>query len=87
MYSETEVPEEVAELKETEEVAPVSESNGEDSEPKQEQEQQDSGSGQTFSYDQLKAKSDNPATGIDLKRREVGSLVNVFILVHTRNWY
>ncbi|XP_059462286.1 villin-3 [Corylus avellana] len=65
-----EVPEEVAEVKETEEVAPVSESNGEDSDPKQEQEQQDSGSGQTFGYDQLKAKSDNPATGIDLKRRE-----------------
>lgn len=87
MHSETEVPEEVAEVKETQEVAAVSKSNGEDSEPKQEQEQHDSGSSQTFSYDQLKAKSDNPATGIDFKRREVGSLINVFILVHTWNWY
>ncbi|XP_062168173.1 villin-3 isoform X2 [Alnus glutinosa] len=65
-----EVPEEVAEVKETQEVAAVSESNGEDSEPKQGQEQHDSGSSKTFSYDQLKAKSDNPATGIDFKRRE-----------------
>lgn len=26
----------------------------------------------TFSYDQLKSKSENPVTGIDFKRREVG---------------
>lgn len=69
--SETEHPQEVAAIKETEEVAARSESNGEDSEPKQETVQEnDSKSGQTFSYDQLKARSDNPATGIDFKRRE-----------------
>ncbi|XVF75782.1 hypothetical protein PTKIN_Ptkin13bG0214500 [Pterospermum kingtungense] len=48
---------------------------GEYSEPKQETEQQEeNGSGgtqSTFSYDQLKAKSENPVTGIDFKRREV----------------
>ncbi|GMY18854.1 villin-2 isoform X1 [Fagus crenata] len=69
--SETEHPQEVAAIKETEEVAARSESNGEDSEPKQETVQEnDSKSGQTFSYDQLKARSDNPVTGIDFKRRE-----------------
>ncbi|KAF3442688.1 hypothetical protein FNV43_RR16605 [Rhamnella rubrinervis] len=63
----------VAELKETEEVALPSDSNAEDSESKQETlpAKNDSGSsGSTFSYDQLKAKSDNPVTGIDFKRRE-----------------
>ncbi|KAK4580597.1 hypothetical protein RGQ29_024294 [Quercus rubra] len=69
--SESEGPQEVAEIKESEEVAPRSESNGGNSEPKQETVQEnDSGSGRTFSYDQLKAKSDNPVTGIDFKRRE-----------------
>ncbi|KAM4091917.1 hypothetical protein ACJW30_09G172500 [Castanea mollissima] len=69
--SDSEGPQEVAEIKESEEVAPRSESNGGDSEPKQETVQEnDSGSGRTFSYDQLKAKSDNPVTGIDFKRRE-----------------
>jgi hypothetical protein len=86
--SETEHPQEVAAIKETEEVAARSESNGEDSEPKQETVQEnDSKSGQTFSYDQLKARSDNPATGIDFKRREVGSVKNVFILFHMWNLY
>ncbi|XVE75601.1 hypothetical protein DITRI_Ditri12bG0106500 [Diplodiscus trichospermus] len=47
----------------------VSETNGVDSEPKQDE--NGSGSTQsTFSYDQLKAKSENPVTGIDFKRRE-----------------
>lgn len=66
-----------------EEVAPASESNGEDLEPKQEtaQEENDCGSRQTFSYDQLKAKSDNPVKGIDFKKREVGSIMNVRCLV------
>nr|XP_011468035.1 PREDICTED: villin-3-like [Fragaria vesca subsp. vesca] len=41
------------------------------SEPKQEQDENGSESCQsTFSYDQLRAKSDNPVTGIDFKRRE-----------------
>ncbi|KAG8648905.1 hypothetical protein MANES_08G051200v8 [Manihot esculenta] len=71
--SEEEIPEAAAEVKETEEVASVSESTGEDSEPKQDMEQKENGngsSGSTFSYDRLKARSDNPVTGIDFKRRE-----------------
>ncbi|KAG6638425.1 villin-3-like [Carya illinoinensis] len=68
----TEIPREVPLVKEAVEAAAVSQNNGEDSEPKQETVPEDNGSesGQTFTYDQLKAKSDNPATGIDLKRRE-----------------
>lgn len=61
----------VAEVKEVEEVAPASENNV--LEPKQEttEDENDSESSlSTFSYDQLKAKSDNPVTGIDFKRRE-----------------
>ncbi|XP_017977028.1 PREDICTED: villin-2 isoform X2 [Theobroma cacao] len=68
--SEAEDSQEVAEAKET---GVVSETNGDNSEPKQELEQDENGSGSsqsTFSYDQLKAKSDNPVTGIDFKRRE-----------------
>ncbi|XP_041024480.1 LOW QUALITY PROTEIN: villin-3 [Juglans microcarpa x Juglans regia] len=69
--SETEGHQEVVAVKEADEVAPASQSNGEDSEPNQETVQgNDSESGQIFSYDQVKAKSDNPATGIDFKRRE-----------------
>ncbi|XP_065856405.1 villin-3 [Euphorbia lathyris] len=71
--SETEGAEELSEVKETEEDASVSESVGEDSEPKQDSEQDDNGSDssqRTFSYDQLKAHSENPVTGIDFKRRE-----------------
>lgn len=51
------------------------ESNGNDSESKQEAEQDENGSEtnrSTFSYEQLKAHSENPVTGIDFKRREVG---------------
>eukprot|EP00257_Ricinus_communis_P027532 XP_025014946.1 villin-3 [Ricinus communis] len=71
--SEVENPEEVSEVKETEEVASVSESVGEDSETKQDTEQDDKSNqstDSTFSYDQLKAHSENPVTGIDFKRRE-----------------
>ncbi|XP_009799721.1 villin-3-like [Nicotiana sylvestris] len=53
------------------EIVEPAESNG--SEPKPEAEQDEGGneSGQAiFSYEQLKAKSDNPVTGIDFKRRE-----------------
>ncbi|KAF5737689.1 villin-3-like isoform X2 [Tripterygium wilfordii] len=65
--------EEVAEAKNAEEAAPASESNGEDSErtPDTDQDENASESIQsTFSYDQLKAHSENPVTGIDFKRRE-----------------
>lgn len=69
--SETEGSLDVAEVKEVEEVAPASEDYV--SEPKQET-VQDGNDGEsslsTFSYDQLKAKSDNPVTGIDFKQRE-----------------
>ncbi|KAF2307946.1 hypothetical protein GH714_033635 [Hevea brasiliensis] len=44
-----------------------------DSEPKLDNEQEENSNGssdRTFSYDQLKAHSDNPVTGIDFKRRE-----------------
>ncbi|KAB5551782.1 hypothetical protein DKX38_009093 [Salix brachista] len=78
--SEVEGSEVVAEVKEMEETASVPESNGEDSERNQdtEQEENDDGNSQsTFSYDQLKAHSENPVKGIDFKRREVGPILNV----------
>ncbi|KAM5558783.1 villin-2 [Rosa sericea] len=57
---------EIPEVKETDAVSPSSVS-----EPKQEQDENGSESSQsTFSYDQLRVKSDNPVTGIDFKRRE-----------------
>ncbi|KAA3457124.1 villin-2 [Gossypium australe] len=61
------------EVPEAKETGVVSEISGEDSEPKQEREQDENGNGSTqstFSYEQLKAKSENPVTGIDFKRRE-----------------
>ncbi|XVE95939.1 hypothetical protein REPUB_Repub02eG0178700 [Reevesia pubescens] len=61
------------EVVEAEETGGVSETSGKDSEPKQEIELGENGSGSTqstFSYEQLKAKSENPVTGIDFKRRE-----------------
>ena len=67
-----------------EETASVPESNGEDSERKQdtEQEENDDGNSQsTFCYDQLKAHSDNPVKGIDFKRREVGPYSRCCILL------
>lgn len=85
-HSESEASQGVAELKELEEAS--SENNGEDSEKNQETEQDDIGSEtslRTFSYDQLKARSENPVTGIDFKRREVGAvdlMINVIISFH-----
>ncbi|XP_048320848.2 villin-3 isoform X1 [Ziziphus jujuba] len=67
-YSETEGSQDAAE-----EVVPASVSNTEDPEANQESVHDGNGSESsqsTFSYDQLKAKSDNPVTGIDFKRRE-----------------
>lgn len=52
---------------------PTVQTNGEDSEPKPDSEQDENGgesTQSTFSYERLKAKSDNPVTGIDFKRRE-----------------
>ncbi|XP_062002251.1 villin-3 isoform X2 [Rosa rugosa] len=64
--ADTDGSQEVPEVKETDAVSPSSVS-----EPKQEQDENGSESSQsTFSYDQLRVKSDNPVTGIDFKRRE-----------------
>ncbi|KAL8493979.1 hypothetical protein ACS0TY_024960 [Phlomoides rotata] len=60
---------EVLKVTDTEAVEPAPETNGDDSESKAEIDPDESGQS-TFSYDQLKAKSDNPVTGIDFKRRE-----------------
>lgn len=73
--SETEGSQDVAEVKEVEEVVTGSENNSPNQETVQD-ENDSEGSLSTFSYDQLKAKSDNPVTGIDFKRREVGSIAN-----------
>ncbi|KAL2535044.1 Villin-2 [Abeliophyllum distichum] len=70
---EVEDSKEASEVQETETVEPVVEANGENSEPKPEMEQDENGtesSQTTFCYEQLKAKSDHPVTGIDFKRRE-----------------
>ncbi|XP_073132087.1 villin-3-like [Henckelia pumila] len=64
---------EVVEVKESETFEPITETNGEDSGSKPEIDQEKTNtetSQSTFSYEQLKAKSDNPVTGIDYKRRE-----------------
>ncbi|PRQ44743.1 putative villin headpiece, villin/Gelsolin, ADF-H/Gelsolin-like domain-containing protein [Rosa chinensis] len=64
--ADTDGSQEVPEVKETDAFSPSSVS-----EPKQEQDENGSESSQsTFSYDQLRVKSDNPVTGIDFKRRE-----------------
>ncbi|KAI3446482.1 hypothetical protein Pfo_003147 [Paulownia fortunei] len=71
--AEIEDSKEVLEVKETETVEPVVETNGEDSGSKPDTDQDENGSESsksTFSYERLKAKSDNPVTGIDFKRRE-----------------
>nr|XP_018632974.1 villin-2 isoform X2 [Nicotiana tomentosiformis] len=70
--AEIEDSKEVPERKEIETVEPA-ETDGEDVGPKPEPEQDETGndsSQTTFSYERLKAKSENPVTGIDLKRRE-----------------
>lgn len=75
---------EVLKVKETETVEPAPETNGEDSgsKPEIDQDEYGSESGQsTFSYDQLKAKSDNPVTGIDFKRREVCCCVDIYLFL------
>lgn len=55
----------------TETSEPVQETNGEDSAPKNDESECESVDSQsTFSYEQLRAKSENPVTGIDFKRRE-----------------
>lgn len=64
----------VPEVQETESVeAFVPESKAEESVSKDEPEQEETASGSTrstFTYEQLRARSENPVTGIDFKRRE-----------------
>ncbi|KAL5719708.1 Villin-2 [Ranunculus cassubicifolius] len=68
--SEVEESQEV-EVKEPETVEEsIPESNGEDAVVKQEEQTYESTDGAVFTYDQLKAKSTNPVTGIDFKQRE-----------------
>lgn len=72
--AEHEDPKNAFKVKETETTEPAPETNGEDSGSKPEIEQDENGSEttqSTFSYEQLRAKSENPVTGIDFKRREV----------------
>lgn len=62
-------PEEILGLKE-----PEDKNNPDDAYENQESLQEENGSDKSLtviSYDRLKAKSDNPVTGIDLKKREV----------------
>ncbi|KAF5802234.1 putative villin headpiece, villin/Gelsolin, ADF-H/Gelsolin-like domain superfamily [Helianthus annuus] len=55
----------------TETSDPVQEANGDGSAPKPEENECESVNSQsTFSYEQLRAKSENPVKGIDFKRRE-----------------
>ncbi|XP_022935422.1 villin-3-like [Cucurbita moschata] len=65
-----ESPEEVLDLKERWETTPVSKNHSDDADVNQEGLQEENGSLAVFSYDRLKARSDNPVTGIDLKKRE-----------------
>ncbi|XP_020575035.1 villin-2-like isoform X2 [Phalaenopsis equestris] len=69
--SETEDPVEVAAVKVENEVDGFeSESNGTVAEVNQDSFAEDKNGEKTFSYERLKAKSSNPVTGIDYKRRE-----------------
>ncbi|KAL6523255.1 Villin-3 [Orobanche gracilis] len=70
---ENEDPKELLKINESETVEPELETNGDDPESKPEVDQDEycsENSQSTFSYGQLKAKSENPVTGIDFKRRE-----------------
>lgn len=78
VFQQIESPEEVLDLKEPAETTPVSKNNHDDADVNQESLQEENGSDKSlsvFSYDRLKAKSDNPVTGIDLKKREVRSIL------------
>ncbi|RZR85046.1 hypothetical protein BHM03_00011980 [Ensete ventricosum] len=52
----------------------LSESNGADSEVATNPQIDENGGESTFTYERLKAKSSNPVSGIDYKRREVCKL-------------
>lgn len=78
--NEIEDSKEVFKVTDTEAVEPALETNGGDSESKPEIDPDESGQS-TFSYDQLKAKSDNPVTGIDFKRREVYCCIHIYLFL------
>ncbi|KGN59352.1 villin-3 [Cucumis sativus] len=66
-------PEEVLDLKELGETSPILKNNHDDADVNQDSLQEENGDDNNlsvFSYDRLKAKSDNPVTGIDFKKRE-----------------
>ncbi|VVB06037.1 unnamed protein product [Arabis nemorensis] len=68
-FSEVEASEEATEAKEEEEVSPAAEAGAEEPKAKQGGSEAET-TGATFTYEQLQAKSENPVTGIDFKRRE-----------------
>lgn len=72
-FSKVEASEEVTEAKEVEEVSPAAEASAEEPKAKQGGSEAET-TGATFTYEQLQAKSENPVTGIDFKRREVNQL-------------
>ncbi|XP_077241687.1 villin 2 [Tasmannia lanceolata] len=70
-HSEVKDSQEVPDMKGTTEGGgSISESNGEDSPMKQDAQSGENGCETTFSYERVKAKSSNPASGIDYQRRE-----------------
>lgn len=80
---EVEDSKEALEVKETETVEPIPETDGDNSGSKPKSDPDENGSEttqSTFTYDELKAKSDNPVTGIDFKSREVRPFFPIRIL-------
>ncbi|KAF6140747.1 hypothetical protein GIB67_035174 [Kingdonia uniflora] len=68
--SQVEVDQEASVAKEVVEDESLAKSNGDDFVANENSQADENGGDTTFSYDQLKAKSSNPVTGIDFKRRE-----------------
>lgn len=65
----------------------ISETNGGDSTAKDDSQLDENGGETIFSYERLKAKSTNPATGIDYMRREVCTLLYIFIcIIPSKEW-
>lgn len=72
-FSEVEASEEATEAEVEEEVSPAAEASAEEAKAKQDDSEAET-IGATFTYEQLQAKSENPVTRIDFKRREVNRL-------------
>lgn len=89
-HFETEESQEEPGQKEMDETAPTSPSNVEDSQSNQETEQDEADSTSLptiFNYDQLRAKSENPVTGIDFKRREVSDVLSIVRKTYSYDFY